>query len=39
MGNIDGRSKFHGGYIYVKTDKPFYYSGDQVLGKVYIRAD
>ena len=39
MGNIDGRSKFHGGYLYVKTDKPFYYPGDKVLGKIYIRAE
>ena len=39
MGNIDGRSKFHGGYLYVKTDKPFYYPGQKVLGKIYIRAD
>ena len=39
MGNIDSRSKFHGGYIYVKTDKPFYYSGNKVFGKIYIRVE
>lgn len=39
MGNIDGRSRFHGGYLYVKTDKPFYYPGDKVLGKIYIRTE
>jgi len=39
MGNIDSRSKFDGGYIYVKTDKPFYYSGNKVLGNIYIRVE
>lgn len=39
MGNIDGKSKFEGGYIYVKTDKDFYYAGEKVFGKMYIRAE
>ena len=39
MGNIDSRSKFQGGYLYVKTDKPFYYPGDTVYGKIYIRTE
>ena len=40
MGNkIDERSKFEGGYLYVKTDKPYYYKGDTVYGKIYIRVE
>lgn len=39
MGNIDSRAKFDGGYLYVKTDRPYYYPGNKVLGKMYIRAD
>lgn len=40
MGNsIDTRSMFDGGYIFVKTDQPFYYPGNMVTGKIYIRAD
>lgn len=32
-------TQFHGGYLYLKTDKPFYYPGDKVLGKIYIRVE
>lgn len=40
MGNtVDSRAKFEGGYLYLKTDKPYYYPGDNVLGKIYIRAE
>ena len=40
MGNeIDSRAGFDGGYIYVKTDQPFYYPGNMVSGRIYIRAD
>lgn len=39
MGNIDSRSQFNGGYIYVRTDRPYYYPGNFVQGKVYIRLD
>ena len=40
MGNaLDHRSQFQGGYIYVKTDKPFYYPGTTVYGKIYIRTE
>mgnify|MGYP001130190496 CR=1 FL=1 len=39
MGNIDSRSCFDGGYLFVKTDKPFYYPGQQVLGKIYLRLE
>ena len=40
MGNaLDSRSQFQGGYIYVKTDKPFYYPGSKVYGKIYIRTE
>lgn len=38
MGNIDSRAQFKDGYLYVKTDKPFYYPGNRVYGKIYIRA-
>ena len=34
---IDPRSGFNGGYLYVKTDKPYYYQGSEVQGKIYIR--
>ena len=38
MGNlIDSRSHFEGGYLYVKTERPFYHAGERVIGKVYIR--
>ena len=37
MGNIDSRAQFEGGYLYVKTAQPFYYPGQTVYGKVYIR--
>lgn len=36
---IDSRAKFDGGYLYLKTDKPYYYPGNNVLGKIYIRAE
>lgn len=39
MGNIDSRAKFDGGYLFVKTDKPFYYPNNTVYGKIYIRAE
>lgn len=39
MGNIDSRAKFHGGYIFIKTDRPYYYPGNKVFGKIYIRAE
>jgi hypothetical protein len=40
MGNaIDRRSQFDGGYLYVKTDRPYYYPGNVVLGKIYIRVE
>ena len=29
-------SKFDGGQIFVKLDRPYYYPGNQVFGKVYI---
>ena len=39
MGNIDGRAHFDGGYIYVKTHKQFYYPGEKVFGKIYLRTE
>ena len=40
MGNaIDRRACFHGGYLYVKTDRPYYYPGNEVFGKIYIRIE
>jgi hypothetical protein len=39
MGNIDSRAAFQGGYIYVKTHQPYYYPGNKVLGKIYIRCN
>jgi len=37
MGNIDSRACFNGGYLYVKTDRPYYYPGNEVMGKIHIR--
>ena len=38
MGNtIDKRSEFDGGYLFVKSERPFYYPGETVTGKIYIR--
>ena len=38
MGNkIDKRAIFDGGYLFVKTERPFYYPGELVIGKIYIR--
>jgi len=38
MGNaLDSRAQFDGGYLYVKTDRPYYYPGNIVYGKIYIR--
>jgi uncharacterized protein YfaS (alpha-2-macroglobulin family) len=38
MGNsLDKRANFDGGYLYVKTDRPYYYPGNQINGKIYIR--
>ena len=42
MGNsvdLDTKSKFDGGYLYVRTDRPYYYPGNTVNGKIYIRAE
>jgi len=39
MGNIDSRARNQNGYLYVKTDKPYYYPGNTVLGKMYIRIE
>ena len=40
MGNaIDRRAAFNGGYLYVKTDRPYYYPGNTVFGKIYIRIE
>lgn len=40
MGNdIDSRAQNDWGILYVKTSKPFYYQGDMVEGKIYIRVD
>lgn len=37
MGNIDSKSTQDWGYIYIKTDREFYYPGNDLFGKVYIR--
>ena len=34
---LDMRAQFDGGYLYVKTDRTFYYKGETVYGKIYIR--
>ena len=39
MGNIDSRAKFDGGFLFIKTDKPFYYPGNTVYGKIYLRVE
>ena len=38
MGNtIDKRAGFEGGFIFVKSEKPSYYPGDTVKGKIFLR--
>ncbi len=37
MGNIDSRCHHEYGYIYFKTNKTFYYSGEQVFGTIFMR--
>ena len=40
MGNkIDSRACFNGGYLYVKSDKTYYYPSNTVYGKIYIRIE
>ena len=40
MGNtIDQNAKFDGGYLYIKTDREYYYPGNKVLGKIYLRIE
>lgn len=42
MGNqidLDDKSKFDGGYLYVRTDRPYYYPGNTVNGKIYLRVE
>ena len=34
---FDEHTAFAGGYIYMKTDKQYYYAGDIVYGKIYLR--
>lgn len=34
---FDDHTAFPGGFIYMKTDKQYYYSGDVVFGKIYLR--
>ena len=40
MGNLISKnnfSKFNGGYLFLKTDRPFYYPSAIVQGKIYIQ--
>ena len=37
--NIDKRARFDGGYLYVKSDKAYYYPSNIVYGKIYIRIE
>jgi hypothetical protein len=39
MGNCDSRLGFNGGYMFIKTDRDYYYPGNQVNGRVYIRVE
>jgi len=36
MGNIDGRSKFEHGHIFIQPDFPYSISGESTIGKIYI---
>jgi len=36
MGNIDGRSKFEHGHIYLQPDFPYSVSGENTTGKIYL---
>ncbi len=39
MGNIDSRAKQKKGYLFVQTEKSWYYEGEDVKGTIYIRAE
>ena len=45
MGNTSVKSRvleraaFKGGYLFVKTEQPYYYPGNVVFGKMYIRCE
>jgi hypothetical protein len=30
-------AKFNGGYLFLKTDRPYYYASNKVQGKIYIQ--
>lgn len=34
---LDPRAQFNGGILYVKTNQPYYYPGNTVYGKIYLR--
>ena len=38
MGNIDSRAKHGENVLFVKMNQPYYYPGNKVYGKIYIRA-
>jgi hypothetical protein len=38
MGNVlDAMTKFDGGYLCLRTDRPYYYASNKVKGKIYIK--
>ena len=42
MGNVkslDPRALFEGGYLFIQTENPYYYPGDQVKGTIFIRTE
>ena len=36
---MDPRTKFNGGYLFLKTDRISYYPGNKVIGEIQIRAE
>jgi hypothetical protein len=37
MGNqLEQMAKFDGGYLYLRTDRQYYYPSNKVQGKIYI---
>ena len=39
VSNYDKSAVFEGGYLFVKCERPVYYPGNQVNGKIYLRVE
>ena len=39
MGAVDSKAQQNKGGLIVQTSKPWYYSGEEITGSIYIRMD